>query len=74
MGACENLMPQVFIIDGVPVAIQPWVHASRCCGEWTPEWPGDDDPDGDGEPVPKPEPDLNKVRRLFPNPPKPIAA
>lgn len=72
LGTCQNFMPQIFLVNGVPESHQPVTHSTRCCGEWTSAWPDDGDPDG--EPVPRPEPDVSKVRRLFPNPPKPVAA
>lgn len=75
MGACENIAPQVFIIDGGPFTLQPTTHATRCCGDWTAEWLGDDpDGPGDGEPHPKPEVDPGRVHRLFLTKPAPIAA
>ena len=71
MGACENIVPQVFIINEGPVTLQPTTHATRCCAEWATDWPDDDpdDPD-DGEPHPAP----SRVRNLFPIQPAPIAA
>lgn len=81
VGACENVPPQIITVDGGPETVQPTTHASRCCAEWSRGWvdyddPDDDDDDPDGEPKPAsdPDPDIAKVRRLFPNPPRPIAA
>lgn len=73
LGTCQNFIPQIFVINGVPEAHQPVTHSTRCCGEWMAAWPDDNDPDGDceGGPVPKPEPDLGRVRHLFPIRPVP---
>ncbi|WIA57796.1 hypothetical protein N6H05_08370 [Sphingobium sp. WTD-1] len=77
VGACENFAPMICIINEGPVSLQPTTHATRCCAEWQPIWGSDDpddDPDEEPAPKPTPEPDRDKVRRLFPNPPRPIAA
>ena len=71
-GVCENIVPQIYIVNGIPETLQPMTHATRCCAEWRSVWfddGPDDDPDG-GEP--KPAPDLSRVRALFPV--QPIAA
>ncbi|ATP20787.1 hypothetical protein [Sphingobium yanoikuyae] len=75
VGACENFAPMIYIINEGPVTLQPTTHATRCCAEWLGIWGGDDpDNDPDSAPEPEPKPDIAKVRRLFPNPPRPIAA
>jgi len=74
LGVCENIVPQVFIVMGDPVTLQPATHATRCCAEWISVWPGDDEDDDDpdpGEPAPDPK---GRVRQLFPITPNPIAA
>jgi hypothetical protein len=65
VGACENIVPQVFIVGNRPETLQPIMHRTRCCAEWREAWPDDDEdgPDG-GEPVPEPE--ESRVRQLFP--------
>ena len=65
VGACENIVPQIYIIGNRPETLQPIMHRTRCCAEWRDAWPDDDgsDPDG-GEPVPKP--DGSRVHQLFP--------
>lgn len=74
IGVCELGLPEIFVIDGAPVFIQPVTHASRCCSQWFPV-DGDDGSGDDPQPNPSPEPDREKVRRLFPNPPpRPVAA
>ncbi|NML88730.1 hypothetical protein HHL26_06570 [Sphingobium sp. TB-6] len=72
MGVCENIVPMVFIINGGPVTLQPTIHGSRRCAEWTPDWPGDEDDNGGGEPAP--DPAINRVRQIFPIRPVPTAA
>lgn len=74
LGVCENIVPQIFIINGDAETLQPATHESRCCAEWISVWPGDDEDDDDpdpGEPAPDPK---GRVRQLFPIRPNPIAA
>ena len=77
IGTCEAIPPQVTVINGQAVTLQPVMHHSRRCADWSDIWIGydpDDDPDGEPVPKPRPDPDVSKVRRLFHNPPRPIAA
>lgn len=77
LGVCEAIPPHVTVVGGHAVTVQPLMHHSRRCADWSDVWIGydpDDDPDGEPLPKPKPDPDVSKVRLLFPNPPRPIAA
>ncbi|QGP80025.1 hypothetical protein [Sphingobium sp. CAP-1] len=79
VGACQvDPPPQIFIINGQAMPLQPVTHNTRTCSNWCPididSEPGDEDGDGDTPPRPRPKPDVDKVRLLFPNPSKPIAA
>ncbi len=81
MGACENIVPKVVVINEGPTTVQPTTHATRCCADWSSQWvdlgmdPDDPDDPDDGEPHPRPAPDpTSRVRNLFPIRPAPIAA
>lgn len=60
MGVCEAMPPETMQRSGPAeiIGLQPLVHSSRSCGEYTRHEDYDDDggPDGDdGEPVPVPQ-------------------